>query len=498
MTGAAARPKFAWPALAAVAAAAALRALPLLDNRFHPDEALYAYFGRLIASGRDPLLAGLVVDKPPLYLYLLGASFAAFGGSELAARLPNLFASLLCVALSYRLGKRLYGARVGALTAGLTALSPLAILFSVTVFLDPLLTACGLACLWAAAAGRPRWAALALAAGFAVKQTALLYAPLAVALGLLGLPPDIRPGAAAGRAARVAGVLLAGLALAAGLVFAWDAARRQLGAPISFWEQGYSDNIPDRLIRSGEVPARAAAWWDLWGYLTAAPAYNVLAAVGLAGLLAAGWRRPSRAGLADWLLCGCLAGYMAVYWLLAFNVWDRYLVPVAPLALLLLARGTDWLAGRIAGADSRRGAWLAAGLGLLVLPSALTAARSGFPVGGDHGAYAGIDDAARYLNALPYGSVLYDFWLSWQWNYYLFDGKAYVAWLPNPEALTADLRAFGRSSPRYLAVPAWESEAEAREAARAAGFDLALAHQSFRPDGTPAFSIYRLAPQSGP
>jgi len=33
-------------------AAALLRSLPLLDNRFHPDEALYAYFARLIASAR--------------------------------------------------------------------------------------------------------------------------------------------------------------------------------------------------------------------------------------------------------------------------------------------------------------------------------------------------------------------------------------------------------------------------------------------------------------
>lgn len=499
------RPSFPWPALGAVAAAALLRALPLLQNRFHPDEALYAYFGRLIASGWDPLLAQVVVDKPPLFLYLLGGSFAAFGGSEFAARLPNFFGALLGVALVYRLARRLYGPRAAALAAGLLALSPLAILFSITLFIDPLLAVCGLWGLWQAAAGRPRWAAVALALGFALKQTAVFYLPLALAFGLLALPASAGPRAALARLGRLAGPLLAGLLIAGLVVFAWDGLRQRFGASISFWDQGYSDNVPDRLVRAAEVPLRAAAWWELGGYLTAAPLVNALAALGGVGVLWAGARRPSRAALADWLLGGYLLGYFAAYWLLAFNVWDRYVVPVAPLLLLLIARGLEGLAVRVcawrparAVGLAGRGGWLAAGMALLVLPAAFTAARSGYPVGGDHGAYMGLDDAARFLNALPYGAVLYDFWLSWEWNYYLFDGKVYTAWLPAPEALTADLRAFGRTSPRYLAVPSWESEAEARTAAAAAGFTFELAHAAFRADGSRSFAIYRLIPAAAP
>jgi hypothetical protein len=101
---------------------------------------------------------------------------------------------------------------------------------------------------------------------------------------------------------------------------------------------------------------------------------------------------------------------------------------------------------------------------------------------------------ARFVNRLPSGAVLYDFWLSWQWNFHLFDGPAYVAWMPSPEAFATDLRSFGRSSPRYLVVPAWEAEAEARAAAARAGFGFRLEHTTFRRDGSASFRVYRLAP----
>src|SRR3954452_395119 len=109
------------PAAAALAvlAAAWLRALPLLANRFHPDEALYAYFARLIASGHDPMLAGVVVDKPPAAFYLTALSLALLGPNELAARLPELAAGLVCVPLLYALGRRLYDLPTARLAAWL-------------------------------------------------------------------------------------------------------------------------------------------------------------------------------------------------------------------------------------------------------------------------------------------------------------------------------------------------------------------------------------------
>src|SRR5574337_1559761 len=96
-----------WPAVLALLAAVLLRALPLMDNRFHPDEALYATFARYVASGYGSLLSYLVVDKPPLSFYLNGLSVAVFGGTEFAVRLPNLYVSLIGVALLFALARRL-------------------------------------------------------------------------------------------------------------------------------------------------------------------------------------------------------------------------------------------------------------------------------------------------------------------------------------------------------------------------------------------------------
>ncbi len=463
--------------------AAVLRAVPLTEHRFHPDEALYASFGRLIASGRDPLLAQVVVDKPPLPLYVTAASLALVGGHELAARLPAYFASVISVALLGALARRLY------------ALAPLPLLFAITVFIDPLLTAWVLASLWYAARGRPGRAAAALALGFATKQTALFFAPLVLGVVLVTRPPPTARGVLAA-VARPAGQLALALLIAMALIFSWDAARQFAGAPIGFWEQGYADNVPNRLIRAAEVGPRATAWLDLLGYLTGSPVVNLGLAVGGLALVTAGLRRPTLPAMADVLWAGYVWLYLAAYWLLAFNVWDRYLVPVAPLVFLLAARvtaaGVRWL-----GAASARRQLTAGALAIVlgVGPAALTATRAGFPVGGDHGAYAGLEQTARYLNGLPAGAVVYDFWLSWQWNFYLFDGPVYVAWMPTPEALATDLRAFGQRSPRYLVIPSWEPAAEALAAADRAGFEARLVHEAFRPDGSRAFATYQFVPR---
>ncbi|MBI3177372.1 MAG: glycosyltransferase family 39 protein, partial [Chloroflexi bacterium] len=163
----------------------ALRAAPLLQNRFHPDEALYATFARLIASGRDPMLSTVVVDKPPLPFYLMAAGMSAFGGAEFAARVPTLFASIVSIALLYALGRTLYDRRTAALGALALALSPLAILFAITLFTDTLLAAFVLWALLMAARGRWRLAGLAVGLAFACKQTALFFVPLVLAVGVI-------------------------------------------------------------------------------------------------------------------------------------------------------------------------------------------------------------------------------------------------------------------------------------------------------------------------
>ena len=488
----------------AVLAATVLRAAPLLANRFHPDEALYAYFARLIASGHDPMLAGVVVDKPPAAFYLTALSLLAIGPSELAARLPELAAALVSVALLYALGRRLYDPTTGSLAAWLLGLSPFAILFSITAFVDPLLTAAALWALWAASAGRWRQMALALAVSFALKQTVLLFVPLCLALALLVPPLPPNPRAALRRLAMAAWPLLPALATAAVLVFGWDALRH---ASVGFWSQGYADNIPGRLVRANEVLPRGLAIVNLLHYITASTALNLIFVACLPLLLVWNHATPNRQAVVDYVLAGYLLFYLAAYWLLAFNVWDRYLLPLLPIWLLLMARVLRLAAysfQRVAYQLSRRfnppdlgfrrtlGLALPAALLLLAGPGAWRAAHSAYPIGGDHGAYDGIDGAAAFIRTLPRGSVLYDHWLSWEWNYYLFGGPVYISWFSSPGALTTDLKSFGASSPRYLAVPAWEGDAEVRAAAAAAGFDFVPIYTAHRRDGPTTIEVYQL------
>ena len=207
------------------------------------------------------------------------------------------------------------------------------------------------------------------------------------------------------------------------------------------------------------------------------------------------------------VLAGFLLLYLAAYWLLAFNVWDRYLLPVLPIWLLLMARVLRLVAYslhappfksrgvsiRVTWPSGEPWPWRCRRLLLaLVAPGAVQAAHSAYPIGGDHGAYDGIDGAAAFIRTLPPGSVLYDHWLSWEWNYYLFGGPVYVSWFPSPDSLASDLKAFGATSPRYLAVPAWEGDSEVRSAAADAGFDFIPLYTAHRRDGVPTIVVYAL------
>jgi 4-amino-4-deoxy-L-arabinose transferase-like glycosyltransferase len=418
-------------------------------------------------------------------------------------RLPTLYASIVSVALTWALARRLYSRSVAHLAAWALALSPFAILFSITFFLDPLLTAFSLWGWWMTAAGRYRWGAVAWALAFATKQTALLLLPLTLALALLTLPAGAKGWEVVRRLWRVTWPLMAGLALVTALILVWDALRHP---PIGFWDQGYSDNMPGRFIRANELEPRARAWLDLLHYTTATPVLNIAFVVGLPLMWLYNLHRPARAALADIFILGYLILFLAAYWLLAFNVWDRYLVPLLPLLALLFARvmvaggrlGVGLL-GMVAPASRVYGQRVLVFLPLAFcllcfLPATLRAAQSGYPIGGDHGAYDGIDEVARYVRNLPPEGVLYDHWLSWEFNYYLFDRPLFIAWFPTPDALATDLLSFGLTSPRYFVVPSWEADSEMRAAAARAGFQFAPLHTTTRRDGSVSFTLYQLVP----
>ena len=96
--------------------------MPLLD----PDEGLYASIAREMLARGDwivPHVNGLpYLEKPPLYFWLTALTFKLFGPSEWATRLWSAVSALGTVLLTWRIGRRLYGAPAG-LMAGVAMAS---------------------------------------------------------------------------------------------------------------------------------------------------------------------------------------------------------------------------------------------------------------------------------------------------------------------------------------------------------------------------------------
>jgi len=95
--------------------------MPLLD----PDEGLYAEIAREMVTrgeGVIPHVNGLpYLEKPPLYFWLTASTFRLFGPSEWATRLWSAISALGTVLLTWRIGRRLYGAQAGLLAGVVVA-----------------------------------------------------------------------------------------------------------------------------------------------------------------------------------------------------------------------------------------------------------------------------------------------------------------------------------------------------------------------------------------
>jgi 4-amino-4-deoxy-L-arabinose transferase-like glycosyltransferase len=471
-------------------------------HRLHPDEALYGFWGLLIVSGRDPWLASVPVYKPPFLPYVLAASLALLGRSELAVRLPGLVAGTATVALTARLAWRLYRDRLAVMAAGaVVALSPFSVLLFTTGFTDPSMVVLGLAGCVAAAEGRPVWAGVLAGLSFSAKQTGLVWLPLVVVF-TVGLGPSGEDPAAASRArlGRLFRVVSC-FAFVAALTLVWDGVRVAQGAE-SFWRAGAVAYGGLRVIWPTEWGPRLQAWLGWLRLLAGSPLLGALLAGGALVLVVQGLRRRIWAALFDFSLSGFCLLYLLLHWLWAFPVWDRYLLPLVPLAGVLLGRVVSVLAQRVADAgaglrvcrDGRRCMRVAV-MALLVLSLAIPAARAlagRYPMGAGQAAYDGIEQVVGYLRTRSEGSVLYHHWLGWEYAFHLFDGPLYLAYWPTPAWLAQDVQVFGEAEPRYVVFPAWESPARVEAALATVGYRLEPVLEVRGKGGEVRFTVYRV------
>ncbi len=94
-----------------------LGGIPLLD----PDEPVYAETPKEMITFNEfvsPRIYGEYwYDKPPMYYWLVAASYKVFGISEFSARFPSAFLGVLCTLVVYFAGRRLFNERAGIVGA---------------------------------------------------------------------------------------------------------------------------------------------------------------------------------------------------------------------------------------------------------------------------------------------------------------------------------------------------------------------------------------------
>lgn len=418
------------------------------DLRFHPDEAFYTTFARDAAVFGHWMLNG-PVDKPPLSLYANALSQHFFAArvtpenvidvptraGEFAARLPNLAAGLLLIALSMALAQRLTPDRPQAapLAGLLMAASPYAVAFSASAFTDMLMLALMTGGLLAAQGGHAGRAGLLLGLSIAAKPQGVLYFPLI----LLWLAWDSETRAVPRRdllrrdlprlILPLAGVLLA--------LLAWDAARPE----VSFWTLGHVNIGASRLLAAPHHwPDRLAQWLSHAGTLLGPPLLT-LAFLPLFG--SAVLRESSRATRS---LIAAALGLFLLHWIGDFPTFDRYLLLLLPLLVPAAAHHIARRPARVV---------MPAAFTLMIVMSSTThdpradVYRSPQP--------DGIIALASWLNDRPLGAIVYDHWLGWEMGFYrgAWSDKRWV-YYPDPVSLATDALENPDPAPRYLIGPA--------------------------------------------
>ncbi len=429
--------------------------LQLLDRfPLREDEALYSYWA-LSFRHEDPLMRAVWPDKPPLFIWTQAAALSFFGSSQATARLLNIGLTTLTVAVVAVTGHRLWNRPTGTLAAALVAWNPFVISFAATAYTDPLLLFCGQLALYLAIRGRALGAGLMLAAAIMTKQQGVLYLPL-IGAALLWV----------GRTRRIDGLrLLLGIALVVVPIFYWDSLRWAV-AP-SPWDLSVRNYAVLTVAAPALWWARVQAWGDLLWYVGGTgwlwSGYGTLVLLLLLQLPRARQRgfHATRASRLSLLLAGWVGAFLLLHITTTIQIWDRYLLPIVPLVMLMLAGGA---AARRAGGR----AGLLLGCTLLALPTAVYASQGGFPIGGDRGAYQGLTTAVQWLQREEKPFVLYHQRLGWHYRFYLFEELSLAAeertqlrWFAHAVGL-ADNAANIPHRTRYYLQPAWHNVSNLR------------------------------------
>lgn len=458
----------------------------LVSQRFHHDEALYATWAWQVVSGRDMWLAHTAIDKPPGFIYLMAGFMGLLGPTETVARLPSLIATAVSVGLTYALGQKWYDSRTGLVAAWLMALSPFSLLFAPTAFTDPLLVMLILTSCWWASNQQPIYAGLCFGLAMTTKQQAIFFLPLVI--GCYGA--TITPPHQSCRFTQ-AGRFALGLMTILMALLVWDTARREVPSFLLHSATNYGGLSVD----GGNFVERGQGFLKVLSYGTASPALNWLMVAGLPllmltdfGLSRGSWPIASRI---DSLLIGFSLLYLCGHALLSFQIWDRYLLGLVPLGMLLLARILLLPLYIVPHKVSLAYFYL----GLVALLLAVTLARpvssainGRYPLGSNSRALQGIEQIVAYLQGhIGADQTLYHHWLGTHWRFYLWNYPYDLQYWASPIELGA------KAQPgQLIAFPTWQSETMARLALAEQGLTLQELSRAYDDTGRPSIILYHI------
>jgi 4-amino-4-deoxy-L-arabinose transferase-like glycosyltransferase len=489
------------PILTILLISAALRIHALgQDVRFHPDEALYTNFARTAVVHGEWWLPG-PLDKPPLSIYLSGISIHLFAShtigyqvvdvdlraGEFAARLPNIYVSMMLVALTYALSKSLFRREDPMWSSGtsvyipplIIALSPYMIVFSASAFTDLLMVTLGVAALVAAnrrkdPAWSSAWSGVFLALSIASKPQGIFFVPLAIVVMWATHNLSWR------RLLRLSTTLVIGMVI----LFYWDGLRPET----SIFALADANYVMEQTIASpGEWWPRLLEWLEYGQWLLGPGLITVILVI--FGLSAAVIRRQR----IDLVLAGFVMVYWLVHWLGGFNIYDRYLLPLVPVLALLAGRGTPIIRRQDTMWSFTTPIHVITTFSVLWMALiAYMAAGWHIDLGRDHyplDREGEIIMLADYLNDKPLGAIIYDRWLGWEMGYYLgaWSDKRHVHY-PTEQALAEDALQNPDTAPRYFIARTDTDVMSWLDTLQNAGF---LVVEDYR---TEAFISYQLLP----
>ena len=336
-------------------------AAPLIDR----DEPAYAEAAREMLARHDWVATWFNdqpwFDKPPLVFWAAMVSYSALGVNETAARLPVALFGIGGVLAVYWLGRRLRGARAGALSAGILATSLLYLGLSRAVLLDVPFTACFTLAMGALVASlrEPQRARWPLLAGAALGLAVLAKSPAAVVLFAIILAAAAVPRRSPARVRPLRWTLTALACLA--VVAPWYAAMA-VRFPHTFLSQFLVAGNLGRFARAEHSRSMAPYY-----YLPIIIAGFLPWTAMLPGALRAAWRERRGASIPLWW-----AALTFIFFSVAQSKLPGYILPAFPALALLVGLNLDRrIEGRDDNAFYRDVCW-AAGLTLFFAAAGLT------------------------------------------------------------------------------------------------------------------------------